>query len=298
MRGRQAALRWGVSKQKRTKIPQKAPPTDPLRPHGFFPQTGPLEGCRRPDARLPGNPALLSTPCWQARACNRAASPRSRHHSAGFTLLTRRCAPPPQALHETKWTTAEQRYQKEFGRDVEEMHETGSLEWLSKGSGSFGTVHRPVPSQPWRPVRMRIAGTGSLLPEVQLEVAHQKNLGHTLAVSPSHHGKDVRSAQKTQEVLKEMIKQQQDYRKHVERRVQKLETALATGDTALLSPSNASTAGSLLSHDTASSPYKSPTRIGSASSMSRRGELIISSGGLGSPAASAVPFSPIVARKL
>lgn len=196
-----------------------------------------------------------------------------------------------QAQHESVWVSAEEKYQKEFGRDVEAMHETGELEWLSRGSGSFGTVHRPVPSQPWRPMRMRLTGTGSLLPEIQVEVAHQKNLGQTLAVSPSSHGKTLRAGggDRSEAVLKEMIKQQRAYRRNVEKRVAKLEEVITTGGVTdgLSVSTSTSVLGSPLSSKGFESPtalLKSPPRVGSG--LRKHGELVM-----------AAPFSPIVSSR-
>jgi hypothetical protein len=156
------------------------------------------------------------------------------------------------------------------------MHETGSLEWLTRGSGSFGSISRPVPSQPWRPVRMRITGTGSLLPELQVDVASKVSLGKTMAVSPSAHGKDVPGKGKAApEVLKQMIQQQREHRASVEARLEKLQATLQSS-----SPSSGMRSPALV-------------RVASAgSSMSRRGELVLSSPTSGPPA----PFSPIVRR--
>jgi hypothetical protein len=88
-----------------------------------------------------------------------------------------------QSLHATDWVGAEERYQQEFNQSVKDLSGSKSMTWLSQGTGVFGTIHRPVPDQPWRPMRMRITGTGTMLPEVQVDVASRDKLGQSMSVS-------------------------------------------------------------------------------------------------------------------
>lgn len=108
-----------------------------------------------------------------------------------------------------QWTSLEERYQavrpfsglhllfhthpyphplQEFGKDVSKAHRKQGMHWLDRGTGSFGTVTRPNPDQPWRPVRMRLTGTGAMMPEVSIDMAHTKKLGQTMGLSPSKKG--------------------------------------------------------------------------------------------------------------
>ena len=87
------------------------------------------------------------------------------------------------ASHGNEWLGAEERYQSELHQSVADLQSSNSMSWLTQGSGVFGTIHRPMPSQPWRPVRMRITGTGTMLPEVQVEVASRDKLGQSMSVS-------------------------------------------------------------------------------------------------------------------
>jgi hypothetical protein len=67
--------------------------------------------------------------------------------------------------------------------DLDELQRSGSSHWLTGGGATFGTIHRPVPEQPWRPLRMRIAGTGVMLPEVSVDVASREKLGQSMSIT-------------------------------------------------------------------------------------------------------------------
>ncbi len=130
------------------------------------------------------------------------------------------------------WTESGDRYQEEFRRDVVDMSKSKSMKWLSGGTGSFGTIHRPVPSQPWRPVRMRITGTGSLSPEIQVDVADVERPGRTLSTLPAAGGSIVSpsasmsASAEAKLVLKEMIRNERRGRRKLEKRVSELSRTL------------------------------------------------------------------------